>query len=109
MSHIQIPHFDLPFHFDEEGHPHAVEQDTTQDVAVCVEAVVRTTQGQRQELPDFGIEDPLFKQNGLNTSNLRTSVEKWEPRVEAAIEEGWDFDNAIQSIRITVRENLSDE
>ena len=60
-----------------------VEQDSNEDVANCVEAIVRTRPGDRDELPAFGIADPLFQQVPIDTDLLVDQVEEWEPRARA--------------------------
>lgn len=96
-----IPHFDLPFRFV-GGKAVEVEQDSVDDIAVCVEALLRTRPGERIELPTYGIPDPVFV--GADTEAIMASVRDWEPRASIAIEEGWDYDAFIQSLRITLSE-----
>jgi len=76
------PHFKLPFRFGKDGHADVVEQDSTDDVKQCVEAIMRTPQGFRLEIPGFGIEDPNFIENGPDEISLRRAIDAWEPRAD---------------------------
>jgi phage baseplate assembly protein W len=78
------------------------EQDTVDEIADCIEALVLTRPGERMELPQYGLDDPTFV--GLNKDDLMTAIERWETRATVAVEEGWDFDEFIQKIRLEVRE-----
>lgn len=80
------PHFDLPFRF---GGPQAAvnEQDSIEEVASCVNAILLCPLGYRPELPEFGIEDPAFAQMPLDRDGIRRQVELWEPRASVALEE----------------------
>lgn len=95
-----VPHFDLPFRFV-NGKAVEVEQDTVEDIVVCIEALLRTRPGQRLDLPTYGTPDPLFQ--GADADDLLNVIQEWEPRANIAIEEGWDYEGFIQSLRITVR------
>lgn len=97
------PHFSLPFRF--EGYPPRAamtEQDTVDEIADCIEAIVLTRPGERLELSQFGLMDPTFI--GLNRDDLMAAIERWESRATIAVEEGWDFDQFIQMVRVMVRE-----
>jgi phage baseplate assembly protein W len=87
----EVPHFAIPFRFefDTSGVLHAAvnEQDTIEDVTACVEAIVRTPIGYREELPDFGIRDQTFTEGMINSEEILVSLQQWEPRAEVLIEE----------------------
>jgi phage baseplate assembly protein W len=90
MSHIRIPHFPVPFHFEpfvaldgSVGRRAAeVEQDTYDEIFFCAEAVVRYPTGHREEKPEFGTPDQVFKQGGPDTAEIRRTITRWEPRTE---------------------------
>lgn len=77
-----VPHLALPFRIS-GGSPTCNEQDTAADVRDCVEAIVRTVQGQRIELPDFGIPDETFTESGAEPAEIQVAVQTWEPRAAA--------------------------
>lgn len=101
------PHFALPFRL--EGGSFAVnEQDSAEDVAACVEAVIRTRPGERDELPAFGVTDPAFQQAPIDTDLLVEQVNEWEPRAKALAEETPDlFDATVRRVRLEVGSDTS--
>lgn len=97
-----IPHFALPFRF-ENGRAVVNEQDSVEDVAACVEAVLRTRPGERDDLPTFGVPDPTFSQAPLSTDALVRQVQAWEPRAEILATDHPDaLDAAIQRVQLDV-------
>lgn len=97
-----IPHFAFPFRF-EEGKAVEVEQDSIDDIASCVHAIVTVEVGELITMPDFGVPDLAFIQEGATPSEIQKTIEAQEPRVSATVEEGWDFDQYIQTLRITIK------
>lgn len=87
----EVPHFAIPFRFEfgPDGVRHAAvnEQDSVEDITACVESIIRTPIGYRQELPDFGIRDQTFTQGMINTDDILIAIAQWEPRAEILIEE----------------------
>lgn len=99
---IDLPHFSLPFRFV-NGAAAVVEQDTAEEVATCVEAIIRCPIGFRDELPEFGAVSPVFRQAPVPVEELRQAVAEWEPRANADITEYGDaVDEAIRTVRIAV-------
>ena len=101
-----VPHFTVPFKFEfgPDGFLHAAvnEQDSIEDITACVEAIVRTPIGFRQELPEFGIRDQTFTQGMINSDDVVVSLGQWEPRAEILIEEDASMlDQFIAIARIT--------
>jgi phage baseplate assembly protein W len=96
-----IPHFSYPFRL--EGNSFAVvDQDTPDDIVQSVEILVATRRGQRQELPDYGIADPLFE-DGLDLQDITDAIADWEPRATTAVDsEIDDIDQYINHIRVNV-------
>lgn len=98
-----VPHFDYPFRVVGGG-VRTVEQDTVQDVAVCVYAILATELGSRQEEPDFGLIDQAFRQGGVSIDELREAVSDWEPRADLLDGEDWDDLTERVSIRVGVKQ-----
>lgn len=80
-----IPHFALPFRV-ENGRAVVNEQDTTDDVVTCVVAVLLCPTGYRAELPEFGIDDPTFREGGPDQEAIATAIQRWEPRADTLLE-----------------------
>ena len=82
----------------------AVEQDSPEEIAQCVEVVCRYPRGLRPELPDFGSPDLAFREVPVGTDELAAAIERWEPRANALLEEDPDlFAQAISVLGVSVR------
>ena len=98
-----VPHLDLPFRWASNGHAAVVEQDSVDDVAACVEAVVRTRPGQRDEHPNFGSPELVFSQLPINRDAYAAQIAQWEPRVNLLVEEDPDLlDATLTRLRLRV-------
>lgn len=97
-----VPHFDLPFRM--KGTSFAtVEQDSFEDVANCVEAIVRTPYGFRDDNPDFGVDDQTFQVQPLNTELITGQIIHQEPRASIVITQETDLiDSLIDNLKIEV-------
>lgn len=98
-------HFALPFSFA-VGPSHTIitatnAQDSNADVDACVEAIARTTQGQRDALPTFGRPTILFEtdETAILTA-FQQSIDQHEPRVQSLLDlDVDDQDEALWHIR----------
>lgn len=104
MTVFKNPHFKLPFVFGEY-----VEQDHLDDVAQCVEAILRTEQGDRLALPEFGLVDGTFTEGGVDLEEIKATILEWEPRAEVLLERRPELlEELVDRIRIEVRERNLD-
>ena len=55
------PHIEWPFRIV-DGVLQTVEQDSTEEINQCVEAVLNTPLGSRIDAPDYGVPDETFSQ-----------------------------------------------
>jgi hypothetical protein len=104
---VETPHFAHPFAMAEQpdGSLAALvdEQDSIDEIVACVERVVSFTRGSRDELPDFGIDDPTFAQAPVDVRLLSAQVAEWEDRVEVNAETTIDtYDELIAHVRLTI-------
>lgn len=89
---MPIPDLSVPIRF-EGGDFARVEQGSPEEIAQCVEAVLRTFVGTRIVAPEFGIPDATFHQLSPTPSAeaYMAVIEQFEPRArlvgEARIEE----------------------
>lgn len=101
-----IPHFALPFRFQTHlGQARAVvnEQDSYEEIADCVQAVLSYERGTRVELPEFGIRDQTFRQGGVDKEEIERVISQWEPRADAVIEsDPVELENYIARAQINV-------
>ena len=97
-----IPHFNLPFQFG-PNLAVVVEQDSFEDVLNCVAAILRTQIGERTDLPEFGIVDPTFQTQPVDTDAIIQQVIAQEPRATLLVEQNPDvFDELIVYLLSTV-------
>lgn len=78
-----LPHFASPFRASGSSFG-TVDQDSTDDILGCVETILRTEVGTRDELPEFGVEDLAFGDGETVESDVVDAVTEWEPRVAAS-------------------------
>jgi phage baseplate assembly protein W len=88
-------HFAVPFRFERlrDGRARAATtaQGSTEEIADCVEIILRTVAGQRSTLQGFGRPDLEFGENAeLMRSSLEAAVDQWEPRARPRVEGGFD-------------------
>lgn len=76
---VEIPHFNFPFDIW-NGHVTEVEQDTTDDIANCVTAIVLTPEDFRTDIDDFGIDDMTFTNHPLPAKSIAQEILNQEPR-----------------------------
>lgn len=76
-----IPKLRVPLKL-ENGRLALVEQDSQENVAACVYAIVATERGSRLEDPEFGVEDPTFGTMPLDVDEWLEQIAAYEPRAE---------------------------
>lgn len=100
---MDAPHFSLPFTF---ATPFAAvsEQDSIDEIADCVLAIMLCPLGYRVELPEFGLPDPAFTSPAPDLGAIRTVVELWEPRAAVVLDAQPDLlDELVAHIETIVR------
>jgi phage baseplate assembly protein W len=105
---VDVPHFTLPFHFAANGHGTlggaVAEQESTAEVAACCEAIIRTVQGQRTTLPEFGRPELEFATNpDMARTAIQSALVEFEPRVESLVSSEVDeLDPELQIVRALI-------
>lgn len=105
-----VPHFDIPFRFLSTGHAATVDQDTLDDISACVEAIMRTLQGQRDDNPNFGIPDPTFQLQPIDLGLITEAVLQQEPRASLLLEQSPDaFNQLVADVvaRVSIAQGVS--
>jgi len=97
---VENPHFDIPFVLYSTGAP-VVEQDTFEEVANCVETIIRTPYGFRDDAPDFGFPDLELRTQPIVSQEVQEIVDQQEPRATTFMYEIPDFYDVLID-RITV-------
>lgn len=104
-DNVTTPQMDFPprFHIDDDGNVDVavVEQDSLSDIRNCLQVILRTPIDSREELPEFGVEDPTFRQQPLDPTGLENALNEWEPRANVTVHSFPDAnDEAIAHLRI---------
>lgn len=102
-----IPHFDLPFRMSAQSggiSPAIVEQDTIEDVANCCEMGLRYRQTERFLVPTFGLTDPVFQEQPIDTATMIAEVLHHEPRGQMLMDQEPD---AIDVLIVRVNTEVS--
>lgn len=101
-----VPHLRVPLEFV-GGKLAVVEQDSTEEVTQCVEAVLRYRKGERLTRPSFGVGDLTFRPilpSGLRVDDLAAALEEHEPRLGVLIEQSAvSSSDAIMGVALRVR------
>jgi hypothetical protein len=98
-----VPHFSLPFRF--AGSQAAVnEQDSLDEIADCVYAILICPAGFRIELPAFGLPDPTFSMPAPDLDEIRDVVATWDDRAGVLLEQHPDaLDELISRVGVSVQ------
>lgn len=64
-----------------------VDQDSPDNVAACVYAILSFERGSRIEDPDFGVQDPTFSQMPVDVDEWLEQIAAYEPRAEVRTEQ----------------------
>lgn len=81
MPSPAIPKLRVPLRL-ENGRLGICEQDSQENVAACVYAILAYERGSRIENPDFGVEDPTFSDLPFDTREWLEQIARYEPRAE---------------------------
>jgi hypothetical protein len=82
-----IPHIAIPISVVNVTSYATTQQDTNAEDAGCVAVILQFPLGYRDEAPDFGITDPTFSERPIDTSEIETQIETYEPRATIEISE----------------------
>jgi phage baseplate assembly protein W len=75
-------HFALPFMLGPDGQFAVVDQDSEADIEACIRAILLSRIGYRDDRPEFGIDDPTFRQGGVHLEALQATLATFEPRAD---------------------------
>ena len=112
---LDHPHFTLPFRFEPTGTgalgAAVAEQESVAEIASCCEAVIRTVQGQRTTMPEFGRPELEFNSDpDFVRTALAAALTEFEPRVESLITAVPDpTDVELQVVRALIAPRDSEE
>jgi hypothetical protein len=99
MAAVEIPQFSMPLRVV-GGRFAVVEQDSPDEIRDQVEALIRTPQGSRLDLPDFGISDPTFRLDP-DLDAIRDAIRE-HVGVDADLETDLDLETLVRQINVGV-------
>lgn len=94
-----IPKLRVPLRL-EGGRLGVCEQDSQENVAACVYAVLAYERGSRIEDVDYGVEDPSFAQFPFDVSEWLEQIATYEPRAEVQTEQ--EIEDTLAAILVEV-------
>lgn len=98
-----IPHFKFPFALSPNGkRAMYVDQDSDDEVMDSVEIILSTVQGERIEMPTYGIPDYVFVQGGVDAENIQAIVRLMETRADTSVI-ARKIEDATQHVHVEVR------
>lgn len=101
-----IPHFALPFRFAESGGKLVAvvtEQGSPEEIFDSAHAIIRYRKGDRDDLPDFGLTDQLFREGGFDLDVVQSEVEEWEPRAQTVVSNQDAIKELFERVRVEIR------
>lgn len=99
MASPLVPKLRVPLRV-ENGRLGICEQDSQENVAACVYAILSYERGSRIEDSDFGVENPSFAQLPLDTDEWLEQIARYEPRAEVRTSQ--EVDRLIESVLVEV-------
>jgi len=95
-----VPKLRVPFQIS-GNKAEVIEQDSDEEIAQCVEAVLKTVIGTRIDRSEFGVPDLAFRTApGSLPAVVRKAVERWEPRADVALIE--EIANTDQTLHVNL-------
>jgi phage baseplate assembly protein W len=102
-SNVDVPHFSFPFRLSgSTPGPVYVDQDSDDEIMDCVEVYLATDKGERQDAPEYGLQDPTFHEGNIDINAVMADLSVWEPRASVGIATT-EITDTIQRLRVGVR------
>lgn len=98
---IEAPHFSYPYAIGRAGSA-VCEQDSPADLVARASNVAVCTIGFREDDPDFGIPELLFKSVPLDGSGVQEAIAQWAELDVSASEHAEALQTATRIIAVTV-------
>lgn len=98
----RAPHLAFPVAMVPDGSRLMTREElTVDDIEDCVEVLLSTMLGEREESPTYGIPEQAFRQGGADLQLLQATIERWEPRAASIIAEA-DFTDLVQRVSVRI-------
>lgn len=101
------PHFKFPFQLSADGRrPKETEQDSDDEILDCVQVLLMTLPSQRIDIPEYGMPEQAFLEGGADSSQIMSTIKRWEPRVNLvlSVDEVIDLGQHVR-LNYTARDN----
>lgn len=107
MASEIIPHLALPIQMAGKGLA-VRDQDSDAEVADCVKVIMSFSRGDRAEDLDFGIDDPTFQTQPIDTADIETAIADYEPRADVEVNTV-DLPDGSTTVEIKLTQPTSDD
>jgi len=97
-----VPKLKVPLQLEGEGLA-VVEQDSVEEVAACVYALLATERGSRLEEPDYGVEEVIWDGYPVDLDEWLTQIAIWEPRAEVRTRDELEELLEVLTVEVGVR------
>jgi hypothetical protein len=98
---VFTPHFSSQFTFDAKGRSVVVEQDSEGDLIARAKNVAVCPQGFREDNPDFGIPQLLFRNVPLDVSAVQNEIARWAD-LSLSVTESEGVEAALRKVLVEV-------
>ena len=99
---IHAPTFKAPFGFNAKGRSEEVEQESPEGLTSRAYNVAVCAVGFREDLPEFGITSPLFRNVPLDLAVIQSQVAQWAELDLAVSEHAQGVETAARIIEAQV-------
>lgn len=95
-----VPHLRIPLQLA-SGSLATVDQDTVDDIAQCVTAILQTPLGLSDELPDLGLTEQTFYEGGADVQEIQQQLTDHEPRAQTLVTDAPELlDQALSLVKV---------
>lgn len=97
----EIKHLRFPLEIDGNGNLSVVEQNSVEDIAQCVTAILRTPLGLSDAIPELGLTYQPFYEGGADVQEIQQQLAQHEQRTDVLVSEDPDrLDEALSLVRV---------
>ena len=97
---VITPKLSFPFQFSATGRRAlVVEQNSDEEIEACLEVLLLTVQGTREEVPEYGVPDQTFRMNGVSREQVLAAIRTWEPRADVQFN-SQEIDHLVHRVQV---------
>lgn len=84
----------------------SVEQDSDDELLAAAAVITCTPRGHRDDLPDFGVTQPVFVQGPIDLELLASELVASDPRLTADLDEEIDLTQAtVRTVHLAIQQS----